>query len=70
MGGNLAKEKKDGVTEDRVVYVDKYDVSADEIGEQKGEGGYYYQNGDRYDGDWKNGLKHGYGIYTFADGKR
>jgi len=33
-----------------------------------GKGVYYYANGNRYDGDWKDDKKNGKGIYYFADG--
>ena len=72
MGANIAKErKKDRITEGQFVSVNKFDGSLDEIGERKGEGALYlYQNGDRYGGDWEKGLRHGYGIYIYANGKR
>ena len=71
MGGKLAKDqKKDIIIEDDFVEVDKFSGYVDEFGERKGEGVYYYQNGDIYDGDWKKGMKHGYGVYTYAKGKR
>ena len=28
-----------------------------------------YADGDRYEGEWKNEKKHGYGKYTYADGR-
>lgn len=60
MGGKVAKDrKKDRITEDRFVNVDKFEC----------DGAYIYQNGDRYRGDWKKGLKHGYGIYTYVNGR-
>mgnify|MGYP000205831460 CR=1 FL=1 len=71
MGGKVSKDrKKDRITEDCSVYVDKFDVSVDESGGREDERGYLYQNGDRYVGDWKNGRRHGYGNYTYANGKR
>ena len=72
MGGKLAKDhKKDTIIEDDFVEVDKFSGDVDEFGERKGEGVYYYQNGDIYDGDWKKGMRHGYGVYTHAKtGKR
>ena len=33
-----------------------------------GDGVFTYANGDKYDGQWKDGLKHGKGILTCADG--
>ncbi|KAK2565395.1 hypothetical protein P5673_010442 [Acropora cervicornis] len=70
MGGKVAKDhKKDRIIEDDFVSVDKFDGGVDEFGERKGEGAYFYANGDIYDGDWKKGMKHGYGIYTYANGK-
>ena len=32
---------------------------------ENGQGVYIYENGDRYDGGWANGLKEGAGVYTF-----
>jgi hypothetical protein len=29
-----------------------------------------YPNGDKYDGEWKDGNKHGRGVMTFADGAK
>ncbi len=29
---------------------------------------YTYSNGDQYDGFWKDGMRHGKGMYTFVDG--
>jgi len=26
------------------------------------------ENGDMYDGEWKKGVKHGWGRYAFANG--
>ena len=31
---------------------------------------YKYDNGDKYEGNWKNGLKSGKGSYTYKNGKR
>jgi len=28
-----------------------------------------YADGDRYEGEWKDEKKHGYGKYTYADGR-
>ena len=39
-------------------------------GQRHGKGQYYYDNGDSYDGTWKRNMKHGYGTYTYADGRR
>ena len=30
----------------------------------------YYNNGNRYEGDWKNDKKEGKGIYYFNNGDR
>ena len=37
---------------------------------KEGNGIYYYNNGERYEGDWKNDLKEGKGIYYYNDGDR
>ena len=33
---------------------------------RNGVGKYTYVNGDIYEGDWENNLRHGHGVYTFA----
>lgn len=69
MGGKLTKDyKRDKIIEDDFVDVDIFSGGVDKFGERKGEGAFFYQNGDIYDGDWKKGMKHGYGIYNYADG--
>jgi hypothetical protein len=35
-----------------------------------GEGTYTSADGDQYVGGWKNGLKHGYGTYTWSNGAK
>lgn len=35
---------------------------------KNGYGVYVYSDGDRYEGDWKNGNKHGQGTYTWING--
>ena len=35
-----------------------------------GKGIYYYNNGDRYEGDFRNHKKEGKGIYYYNDGDR
>jgi hypothetical protein len=35
-----------------------------------GKGIFYYNNGDRYDGNWKDDKKNGQGIYYFNNGDR
>ena len=37
---------------------------------KEGRGIYYYNDGERYEGDWKNDLKDGKGIYYYNDGER
>lgn len=70
MGGKPDKDRKDKIIEDDFVDVEKFSGRHDEFGERKGEGAYFFDNGDIYDGDWKKGKKHGYGMYTYANGKR
>lgn len=38
--------------------------------QKSGRGQNYYDNGDMYDGMWRRNKKHGYGVYTYKDGKR
>ena len=33
-----------------------------------GNGSYLFENGDRYNGQWKKGEMSGYGVYEFASG--
>ncbi len=35
-----------------------------------GTGTYYFANGDRYEGEWKDGKRDGQGTYYFANGNR
>lgn len=35
-----------------------------------GKGTFQYTNGDKYDGQWKDGKMHGIGLYEFANGDR
>ena len=37
---------------------------------KEGKGIYYYNNGGRYEGDWKNDIKEGKGIKYWNDGDR
>ena len=30
---------------------------------------FYWPDGRKYDGEWKNGKQHGVGVYTSASGK-
>ena len=32
-----------------------------------GFGKYYYVNGDIYEGEWQNHVRHGQGTYTYAE---
>ncbi len=34
-----------------------------------GKGIYYYPNGQKYEGEWKNGQRNGKGIMYFPDGE-
>ena len=37
---------------------------------ENGQGTYTYANGDKYVGEFKDGLKNGKGTYTFASGNK
>ena len=30
----------------------------------------YFSNGNKYEGDWKNNKREGYGIYYFSNGSK
>ena len=61
-----------GMEDSRDDYVEfgKYIGERNCLGQKNGRGQYYYDNGDTYDGAWKRNKKHGYGIYTFLDGRK
>jgi len=35
---------------------------------QNGNGTYLYDNGDKYEGDWRDGERNGHGKYTWPNG--
>ena len=35
-----------------------------------GTGTFIWSNGDKYEGDWKNGKKHGQGTIFYQDGSK
>ena len=37
---------------------------------KEGKGVYYYNNGNRYEGDWRNSKREGKGIFYYNDGDR
>lgn len=45
-----------------------YKGDTNECGQKHGEGVMVYENGDVYEGEWKNDLHHGFGIFTYANG--
>jgi|LauGreDrversion4_2_1035121.scaffolds.fasta_scaffold124805_3 hypothetical protein len=38
------------------------------MGLRHGQGTFYYSNGSKYEGMWRDNLKNGYGSFTFEDG--
>jgi len=64
-------QKQHGIEEDSQTYVEfgKYIGERNCCGQRNGKGQYYYDNGDMYDGFWKRNKKHGFGCYTFFDGR-
>jgi hypothetical protein len=36
---------------------------------RNGRGVYTFADGDRYDGEWKDGNSHGRGVMTYTDGR-
>ena len=58
--------------EGKVLFVDGNCAYVDEMQDGKigfGKAHHYYDNGEWYDGEMKNGKRNGYGTYYFADGK-
>lgn len=45
----------------------KYDLKT-KTNFQNGEGTYYYKDGRQYSGNWKEGVKEGFGRYSWPDG--
>ena len=35
-----------------------------------GQGKYFYSDGGSYEGEWKNGKRHGKGLLTLSDGRK
>ena len=35
-----------------------------------GHGKYFYSDGASYEGEWKNGKRHGKGLLTLSDGRK
>ncbi len=35
-----------------------------------GHGVFFYKDGSKYEGEWKDGLKHGKGIDFYSNGKK
>ena len=47
----------------------RYEGEVNGKGEPHGNGTYYYDNGDQYDGEWKDGKAHGHGVMESSDGQ-
>mmetsp|Transcript_168819 Transcript_168819/g.542585 ORF Transcript_168819/g.542585 Transcript_168819/m.542585 type:complete len:135 (+) Transcript_168819:129-533(+) len=45
-----------------------YKGELDEISERHGKGTFFYNTGDRYEGQWVHGVKQGSGSYYYATG--
>lgn len=61
---------ENGIEEDSDVEgVNKYHYEGErnEVGDRHGYGKATLENGDEYRGEYKNGVRHGYGEYTFHD---
>ena len=48
----------------------RYEGESNDKGEPHGSGTFYYDNGDKYEGQWKDGKAHGYGVLEEANGNR
>ena len=70
MGCIFQKQQKDeGGNEGSYFEFNNYIGEKNCCGQRNGKGQYYYDNGDMYDGFWKRNKKHGYGRYTYLNGK-
>jgi hypothetical protein len=49
---------------------DKYIGGHSLMGNKKGQGTYFWVNGDKYVGNWKKGKRHGQGTFTWASGEK
>lgn len=70
MGFRLALKVIPETKEVNFLNGDKYVGKLDSHGNISGNGTCYYSNGDRYDGEFKDGKRHGKGITRYADGQR
>ena len=48
----------------------RYEGETNAKGEPHGQGSYYYANGDRYKGHFKDDTLHGQGVFEWAVGAR
>ena len=46
----------------------RYKGGLNENGDKHGKGVFNYENGDKYDGEWKDNKKDGYGTYSYSNG--
>ena len=46
----------------------KYQTEVYNSGKREGFGVFSYASGARYEGEWKDNAKHGYGKFFFKDG--
>lgn len=60
--------ENDGV-DDIKIELGKYIGDRNEKGERHGQGQAVLPNGDQYEGQYRNGIRHGFGKYKFV-GKR
>ncbi len=40
------------------------------MGALEGYGSYIFENGDKYEGNWKDNMRDGHGVYLFNDGDK
>lgn len=67
--GGVGSREADAQNSDVFVQIEHYSGNKNRQGEREGTGVYCFLNGDVYDGQWKKGKKHGYGEYTYKDGR-
>lgn len=69
---NVSETISSSTYKDNYVYPDGniYTGNVNNAGKPDGKGKMIYIKGDTYDGEWKDGVRNGYGIYTWNGGAK